>query len=87
MESARGDQTRAEAWRNMADAWAPRPTHRYAIFLFGRRVTPWRDRSKAAMADAIAEGYAEEDEWGTPFLWAGAGLVSEQLPSRIGEGR
>lgn len=76
---SRGDQTRADAWRNMAADWAPRPTHRYAIFLFGRRVTPWRETRAAAMADALAEGHATQDEFGPPYLWAGADVVSERL--------
>lgn len=79
MESARGEQARADAWRNLADDWSPRPTHRYAIALFGRRVTPWRNRVEAAMADAIAEGHATQGEFGPPYLWAGVGVVREEL--------
>jgi hypothetical protein len=78
MES-RGDQTRADAWRNMAADWAPRPTHRYAIFLFGRRVTPWRESYKAALADALANGHASQEPGDAPYLWVGADVVSERL--------
>lgn len=42
-----------------------------AIFLFGRRVTPWRDRRKASIEDAITAGYATREDWPqSPVFWS-----------------
>src|SRR3546814_15198949 len=45
-------------------AWAPerRPASRHAVFLFGRRATPWRRNPAEAIEDAIAAGHATRDE-------------------------
>lgn len=59
--------------------WAsdPRPASRHAVFLFGRRVTPWRRDPAQAIEDAIAEGHATRDDRPrAPVYWfVGADLV------------
>ncbi|PAL20182.1 hypothetical protein [Sphingopyxis sp. GW247-27LB] len=60
-------------------AWASerRPGSRHAVFLFGRRVTPWRGDRAQAIEDAIAEGHATRDPIPrAPVFWfVGARLV------------
>lgn len=75
----RDDQTRADAWRNSTADWSPPPTHRYAVVLFGRRVTPWRDSYVAAIEDALANGHASQDRGDAPYLWVGVDVISERL--------
>src|SRR3546814_17385734 len=62
-------------------AWAPerRPSSRRAVFLFGRRVTPWRRNPAEAIEDAIAEGHATRDDAPrAPVYWfVGADLVEQ----------
>jgi hypothetical protein len=77
---SREDQARAPQWRNRTAAWMPPPTHRYAVTLFGRRVTPWRLSMRAAMDDALAEGHATQEPGCAPYMWVGVDLVSEPLP-------
>lgn len=79
MESGRVDRDRAEAWRNAVAEWERPPTHRYAVFLFGRQVTPWRMSSAAAVVDAFAEGHMTRDEYGQAFSWVGVDIVSRRL--------
>lgn len=54
----------------------PGPTpskHRWAVESFGKRVTPWRAQRDTAMKDAVAGGYATEDE----FFWVGNKMIWE----------
>lgn len=45
----------------------------YAVFLFGRQVTPWASHTDA-IKDAIAAGFATRDPGEPPYFWAGASL-------------
>lgn len=56
----------------------PRPTKaRYAVFAFGKRMTPWRAHRETAVKDAIAGDYASRDDQGQVYFWAECSIESE----------
>lgn len=63
-------------------AWASNDNGRvrYAVTLFGRRVTPWRASRDDAVDDAIRDGHASRDhEDADLYWWAGTDLVERQI--------
>lgn len=50
----------------------------WCFMLLGRQAAPWRDSRKAAMADAVAAGYAVwDDQYRQHFLTVPASIIAK----------
>ncbi|MCC7393817.1 MAG: hypothetical protein IT553_03075 [Sphingomonadaceae bacterium] len=55
---------------------------RFAVSLFGRRVTPWRDTREAAQRDAVRKRLGDRDDWAGGRFYADVGVRIISEPAR-----